>query len=132
MRYALEGSVQSAGSRIRISAQLIDTESGAHLRAERFDKPYADLLDTQDEVAARLARTIHVELIAAESRRPSRARADRLDSLDHTLNGWAACANRLKSIRTGRFPNSSWPAHWRSRGSSQKRRHLCRRSSPFA
>jgi len=57
---------------------------------ERFDKPYADLLDTQDEVAARLGRTIHVELIAAESRRAGREHADRFDSLDHTLNGWAA------------------------------------------
>jgi TolB-like protein len=56
-RYVLEGSVQSAGNRVRISAQLIDAESGAHLRAERFDKPYADLLDTQDEVSARLCQT---------------------------------------------------------------------------
>jgi TolB-like protein len=89
-RYVLEGSVQSAGNRVRISTQLIDAESGVHLWAERFDKPYADLLDTQDEVSARLARAIHVELIAAESRRASRKHAGRLDSLDHTLNGWAA------------------------------------------
>jgi tetratricopeptide (TPR) repeat protein len=95
VRYVLEGSVQSAGSRVRINAQLVDAESGAHLWAERFDKPYADLLDTQDEVAARLARTIHVELIAAESRCPSREHADRLDSLDHTLNGWAAWSQPL-------------------------------------
>jgi TolB-like protein len=46
VRYVVEGSVQSAGNRVRISAQLIDAESGAHLWAERFDKPYADLLDT--------------------------------------------------------------------------------------
>jgi TolB-like protein len=82
VRYVLEGSVQSADNRIRISVQLIDAESGAHLWAERFDKPYADLLDTQEKVAARLARAIHVEVIAAESRRA--ARADRSDSLGHT------------------------------------------------
>jgi TolB-like protein len=76
VRYVLEGSVQSADN------QLIDAESGAHLWAERFDKPYADLLDTQEKVAARLARAIHVEVIAAESRRA--ARADRSDSLGHT------------------------------------------------
>jgi adenylate cyclase len=87
--------VQSAGNRVRINAQLVDAESGAHLWAGRFDKPYADLLDTQDEVAARLARTIHVELIAAERRRASREHADRLDSLDPTLNGWAACNQSL-------------------------------------
>jgi TolB-like protein/class 3 adenylate cyclase len=90
VRYVVEGSIQSAGNRVRISAQLIDAESGAHLWAERFDKPYADLLDTQDEVCARLARAIHVEVIAAESRRATREHADRFDSLDHTLNGWAA------------------------------------------
>ena len=90
VRYVLEGSVQSAGNRVRISAQLIDAESGAHLWAERFDKPNADLLDTQDEVSARLARAIHVELIAGESRRAAREHGDRLDSLDHALNGWAA------------------------------------------
>jgi TolB-like protein/class 3 adenylate cyclase len=90
VRYVVEGSVQSAGNRVRISAQLIDAESGAHLWAERFDKPYADLLDTQDEVSARLARAIHVELVAGESRRATREHGDRLDSLDHALNGWAA------------------------------------------
>ena len=90
MRYVVEGSVQSAGNRVRISAQLIDAESGAHLWAERFDKPYADLLDTQDEVSARLARAIHVKLVAGESRRATREHGDRLDSLDHALNGWAA------------------------------------------
>ena len=90
VRYVLEGSVQSADDRFRINAQLVDAERGAHLWAERFDKPYAALLDTQDEVTARLARTVQVELIAAESRRSTREHPDRLDSLDHTLNGWAA------------------------------------------
>ena len=90
VRYVLEGSVQSAGKLMRINAELIDARIGAHLWAERFDKPYADLLDTQEEVAVRLARTIHVELIAAESRRTALEHPERLDSLDHTLNGWAA------------------------------------------
>jgi TolB-like protein len=90
VRYVLEGSVQSADNRIRISVQLIDAETGANLWAERFDKRYANLLDTQDEVSARLARAIHVELIAGESRRVAREHGDRLDSLDHALNGWAA------------------------------------------
>jgi TolB-like protein len=90
VRYVLEGSVQIADNRIRISVQLIDAESGVHLWAERFDKPYTNLLDTQDEVSARLARAIHVELIAEESRRAAREHGDRLDSLDHALNGWAA------------------------------------------
>jgi TolB-like protein len=95
VRYVLEGSVQNAGERIRFNAQLVDAESGAHLWAERFDKQRADLLDMQDEVTTRLARAVHVELIAAESRRVAREHPDRLDSVDHTLHGWAAWNQHL-------------------------------------
>ena len=89
VRYVLEGSVQHAGNWIRINAQLIDAESGAHLWAERFDKPRANLLDLQDEVTTRLARSVHVELIASESERAAREHPDRLDAVDNTLQGWA-------------------------------------------
>jgi tetratricopeptide (TPR) repeat protein len=85
----LEGSVQHAGNWIRINAQLVDADSGAHLWAERFDKPRANLLDLQDEVTTRLARSVHVELIATESQRATREHPDRLDAVDHTLQGWA-------------------------------------------
>jgi len=90
VRYVLEGSVQNAGERIRFNAQLVDAESGAHLWAERFDKERTNLLDMQDEVTTRLAHAIHIELIVAESRRAAREHPDRLDSVDHTLQGWAA------------------------------------------
>jgi TolB-like protein len=89
VRYVLEGCVQHAGNWIRINAQLIDAESGAHLWAERFDKPRANLLDLQDEITTRLARSVHVELIASESQRATREHPDRLDAVDHTLQGWA-------------------------------------------
>jgi adenylate cyclase len=56
VRYVLEGSVQRAGNRMRVSVQLIDAESAHHLWAERFDKPLADLFDMQDEIVSRLAR----------------------------------------------------------------------------
>jgi len=71
VRYALEGSVQRGGSRMRVNVQLIDAESGAHLWAERFDKPLADLFDMQDEIVARLARALNTQLIDAEARRAS-------------------------------------------------------------
>ena len=104
MRYVLEGSVQSVGERMRINAQLVDAESGAHLWAERFDKQRADLLDMQDEVTSRLARTIHIEMIAAESRRAARERPDRLDAVDHALRGRAAWNQHLSldAARQGR------------------------------
>jgi TolB-like protein/class 3 adenylate cyclase/Flp pilus assembly protein TadD len=69
VRYALEGSVQRGGNRMRVNVQLIDAESGNHLWAERFDKPMADLLDMQDEIVARLADQIGAYLVVAEARR---------------------------------------------------------------
>ena len=85
VRYVLEGSVQRAGNRLRVSVQLIETETGAHLWAERFDKPVGDFFDMQDEIVARLATQLGVELISAEARRA--ARAPNPDSFDLTLQG---------------------------------------------
>jgi TolB-like protein len=106
VRYVLEGSVQNAAGRMRFNAQLVDAESGGHLWAERFDKQRGDLLDMQDEVTTRLARSIHIEMIAAESRRAARERPGRLDAVDHTLLGWAAWNRNLSlesARRAGRF-----------------------------
>jgi TolB-like protein len=69
VRYVLGGSVQRSGSRMRVNVQLIKAETGAHLWAERFDKPLADLFDMQDEIVARLAGALNTELVAAEARR---------------------------------------------------------------
>ena len=73
VRYALEGSVQRGGNRLRVNVQLIDTETGNHVWAERFDKPVADLFDMQDEIVARLANQLGTELVAAEARRAEQA-----------------------------------------------------------
>jgi TolB-like protein/class 3 adenylate cyclase/Flp pilus assembly protein TadD len=73
VRYVLEGSVQRSGNRMRVNVQLIDSETGNHLWAERFDKPVADLFDMQDEVVARLANQLATELVTAEARRAERA-----------------------------------------------------------
>src|SRR6185295_8360460 len=66
VRYVLEGSVQRGDNRLRVSAQLIDAETGNHLWAERFDKPVANLFDMQDEIVSRLARSLDCELIDVE------------------------------------------------------------------
>jgi len=87
VRYALEGSVQRRGDRMRVNVQLVDTESGNHLWAERFDKPVADLFDMQDEIVARLANQLRTELISAEARRSERAPSP--DSLDLVFQGAA-------------------------------------------
>src|SRR5271166_6336611 len=87
VRYVLEGSVQRGGNRMRVNVQLIDAETGNHLWAERFDKPFADLFDMQDEIVARLAGALNTELAAAEARRAEQA--PNPDSMDHYFQGMA-------------------------------------------
>jgi TolB-like protein/class 3 adenylate cyclase len=77
VRYVLEGSVRKAGGRVRITGQLIDTETGAHLWADRFDGSIDDIFDLQDQVANRVAGVIEPALRAAETRRlAARPRTD--------------------------------------------------------
>jgi TolB-like protein/class 3 adenylate cyclase/Tfp pilus assembly protein PilF len=87
VRYVLEGSVQRGGNRLRVNVQLVEAETGAHLWAERFDKPVADLFDMQDEIVARLANQLQAELIGAEARRA--AQAPNPDSMDFCFQGRA-------------------------------------------
>ena len=88
VRYVLEGSVQRGGNRFRLNVQLIDTETGTHVWAERFDKPAADLLDMQDEIVSRLANTLNAELIEAEARRAERS--PHPDAMDLYFQGRAS------------------------------------------
>jgi tetratricopeptide (TPR) repeat protein len=69
VRYVLEGSVQRSGERMRVSAQLIDAESGGHIWAERFDQPVAEMFDLQDAIVGRIATMLSAQLIAAAARR---------------------------------------------------------------
>jgi TolB-like protein/class 3 adenylate cyclase/Flp pilus assembly protein TadD len=73
VRYVLEGSVQRSANRLRVNVQLVDAEAGAHLWADRFDKPVAGLFDMQDEIVSRLANTLNTQLIEAEARRAERS-----------------------------------------------------------
>jgi TolB-like protein len=73
VRYVLEGSLQRGGNRLRVNVQLIDAETGNHLWAERFDKPIADLFDTQDEIVSRLANTLDAQLTEQEAKRSVRS-----------------------------------------------------------
>ncbi len=86
VRYVLEGSVQRGGNCMRVNVQLIEAETGAHLWAERFDKPVADLFEMQDEIVARLANQLRAELVDAEARRAERA--PNPDSMDLYFQGW--------------------------------------------
>ena len=69
VRYVLEGSVRKAGNRVRITGQLIDAATGAHLWADRFDGSLEDVFDLQDKIAVSVAGVIEPALQAAEMRR---------------------------------------------------------------
>jgi TolB-like protein len=62
VRYVLEGSVRRSGNRVRITAQLIDASTGAHLWADRFDDPLEDVFELQDRVASSVAGVIEPAL----------------------------------------------------------------------
>src|ERR1700735_5032380 len=87
VRYVLEGSVQRDGTRVRVNAQLIDAETGAHLWADRFEEDVADLFKLQDQVVARLANALGIELIKAEAQRDERIAHP--DAFDLTMRGRA-------------------------------------------
>jgi adenylate cyclase len=89
VRYVLEGSVERDANRVRVNAHLVDAESGAHLWADRFDDDVVDLFKLQDEVVARLARTLQIELVNAEAQRSLHDRPRNPDAVDLTMRGWA-------------------------------------------
>ena len=90
VRYVLEGSVQPSGDRMRVNAQLIDAGSGAHLWAEQFDTPRADLLQMQDEIVAHLAHAMDIQLTEAEAARLKRMPPANPDAEDLALQCEAA------------------------------------------
>jgi TolB-like protein/DNA-binding winged helix-turn-helix (wHTH) protein len=87
VRYVLEGSVQRDQDRVRVNAQLVDAQSGAHLWADRFEEDVADLFKLQDQVVARLANTLGIELVRAEAEKATRAKSP--DAVDLDMRGWA-------------------------------------------
>ena len=99
-RYVLEGSVQRDQNRVRVNAQLIDAESGAHLWADRFDDDVADLFKLQDQVVARLASAVGYELVAAEAKKG--ARSANPDVTDLAMQGWTLQWRALQQPPTER------------------------------
>jgi adenylate cyclase len=87
VRYVLEGSVRKAGSRMRITAQLIDTATGAHLWADRFDGALDDIFDLQDEVTQQVVGAIEPELDRAEIVRASRKPIGNIDAITELYRG---------------------------------------------
>ena len=93
VRYVLEGSVRKAGNRVRITGQLIDTATGAHLWADRFDGALEDIFDLQDQVTASVVGAIAPKLEQAEIERAKRKPTENLDAYDYYLRGLAGFIN---------------------------------------
>jgi adenylate cyclase len=103
-RYILEGSVRKAGRRLRITAQLIDAQTGHHVWAERFDRQLEDVFDIQDEITNRIAATIVPELEHLEHRRSTVKPTEDLNAWDYYLRGMETfhdeiCEGTAASIR---------------------------------
>ncbi len=96
VRYLLEGSVRKTGNRVRIAGQLIDTETGAHIWAERFDGTLEDVFDLQDRVASAVVGAIEPRLRLAEIARASRKPTENLDAYDLYLRAQAQVNHRTE------------------------------------
>jgi adenylate cyclase len=90
VRYVLEGSVRKAGNRVRITGQLIDTSTGAHLWADRFDGATEDIFDLQDQVTAKVVGAIGPKLQQVEVERAKHKPTENLDAYDYYLRGMAS------------------------------------------
>jgi len=89
VRYVLEGSVRKAGNRVRITGQLIDTMTGGHIWADRFDGALDDIFELQDRVASNVVGAIEPRLVVSEMDRAARKPAESLDVYDLYLRALA-------------------------------------------
>src|SRR5262249_52570656 len=96
VRYVLEGSVRKAGTQVRITSQLIDTSTGAHLSANRFDGSLAAIFDLQDEVASGVVSAVTPKVEQAEIERAKRKPTESLDAYDYFLRGMASFYQRSR------------------------------------
>jgi TolB-like protein len=98
VRYVLEGSVRLAGSKVRITGQLIEASTGAHLWADRFDGALEDIFNLQDRVTASVVSAIAPKVQQAELARSKRKPTESLQAYDFHLRGIALYPYRTKEI----------------------------------
>jgi adenylate cyclase len=113
VRYVLEGSVRKSGKRIRVTAQLVEAETGNHVWAERYDRDLADIFAVQDEITERVVAAIEPELYAAEQVRSQSKPPDSLDA-------WECVIRALSCIGQG------------TRDENTEAEALCRRAIAIA
>ena len=89
VRYVLEGSIRRAGSRVRVTAQLIDSSSGSHVWADKYDGPIEDLFELQDQITEAVVGVLEPAIQQAEIERTRRKRPENLNGYDHYLRSLA-------------------------------------------
>ncbi len=87
VNYILEGSVRTAGNKIRITAQLINVRDGYHLWAERFDRLFEDIFDLQNEVSQKIAEALKISLSDSEKQLLAKKPTDDLRAYDFYMRG---------------------------------------------
>jgi adenylate cyclase len=87
VRYVMEGSIRRTGGRVRITAQLVDAQSGAHVWAEHFDRDLADVFELQDEITHNVAGAIQPRLISAEADRVRSNAPENMVAWDYAVRG---------------------------------------------
>src|SRR5262249_32507030 len=100
VRYVLEGSVRKAGNRIRVTAQLVEAETGNHVWAERYDRDLADIFAVQDEITERVVAAIEPELYAAEQVRSQRKPPDSLDAWECVIRALSLIGQGTRDAKT--------------------------------
>jgi adenylate cyclase len=103
VEFVLEGSVRRAGNRIRITAQLIDAQTSAHIWAERLDREMDDLFAMQDEVTERIVTTIANRLERTEQERAARKRPEAMGAYDYILQARAILSDTAEANRQSRM-----------------------------
>jgi adenylate cyclase len=87
VRYIVEGSVRRSGDRVRVTVQLIDSETGSHVWADRYDRELGDIFDLQDELTQAIVATLPGRLLVAEEKRIRRKPPQQMAAYDYVLAG---------------------------------------------
>jgi tetratricopeptide (TPR) repeat protein len=93
VRYVLEGSVRKSGNEVRVTAQLIDTASGHHLWAKKYDRGLEDVFVVQDELTREIVTALDVELVSGEKGRHQRSRVKNPEAREALYRGMAKFYN---------------------------------------
>lgn len=89
VRYVLEGSIRRSGNRVRITAQLIEAPTGAHVWAERFDRVLEDIFEVQEEVTRAIVAALVPEIAATEHTRAMRRRPGDISAYENAVRAWS-------------------------------------------